>query len=139
MSLLPTREEITIKVLKELDDNGPESIKEALRTWWVNPREHGGFRLTTDGILAFQRAKLTQYELPLIKREDLDPSSTTGPPQESWSRVVLALQHNLTTPYFLFRHSGKITVIVFDGRIASICMLYGSVYDYILSIMKMEE
>lgn len=113
---------ITEVVIKELNSDFPEeNLEQAVFRWWRNPRRDAGLRLTDLGAMKFDAADIEYFEFPY--HGNLYNS-----------RYLLKLDRLLISPYYLIYKSQELTVRVYDDRIVTMIILYGSLVDYINSI-----
>jgi hypothetical protein len=90
---------LTAELVKELGVT-PESV---YSTWWHNLRKNGGMRLTKLGYNAFcHRLDIERYHY------ELDPLQLN-------SRLMIKLDRQLKSPYFIEYVKGMATQIVFFG------------------------
>jgi len=106
-----TKREVTEALVQALDKNYPVDL--AMSNWWYNRRENGGLRLTDTGAAVLKGTlELEHYEFK-IKPEDLD------------SKTLIALDRNLTNPYYIGYTGRKPSWIIFFGsKDATMAYLY---------------
>ena len=86
--------------------------------WWANPRKNGGLGLTRPGDEAFKMAKLESYDFSAAGRMT--------------SRFCALLNRKLKCPHYIFMNGNdKLTVRIYDSRIAMIIGLAGSIERYL--------
>lgn len=103
------------------------TLEQALKSWWVNIRKDGGFRLTDAGALAFDITDFEYFDFDfMIKNSNVTLS---------WSQYMLELNNKMPCPYYINIKTidGKKSpyIRVYDSRIAMLINLYGSVDRYI--------
>jgi hypothetical protein len=113
---------ITELVINELNsDFPPEDLERAVSRWWRNPRRDGGLRLTDLGAMKFDAATIEYSEFPYIGNLYT-------------SRYLLKLDRLLVSPYYLIYKGQNLTVRIYDDRIVTMIILYGSLEGYINSL-----
>jgi hypothetical protein len=114
------KKEITLKLLSVLPEQH-KPLANADHTWWVNPREDGGLRLTMDGYQAFTAGEFESYEF------DVPPELPVR------GRSLLVLDKKLTCPYFIFLGK-KPKLVLFGSKESMMLMLYGDVDKFLHSL-----
>jgi hypothetical protein len=117
---------ITSTVLKELPFQPDDAdLERSLKKWWVNIRDDGGLRLSHEGEQSFRMAGIEYWDLPC------EDQKSTG----LFNKLIgaLVLDKFLNCPYYImFDRVTKIySIRVFDGRIASMIQLHGTLAEYI--------
>jgi len=113
---------ITEAVIKQLNSDFPaEDLEQAAFRWWRNPRRDAGLRLTDLGAMKFDAAGIEYSEFPYHGNLYT-------------SRYLLKLDRLLLSPYYLIYKSQELTVRIYDDRIVTMIILYGSLVDYINSL-----
>jgi len=103
-----TRNQLTKQLVNHLRDDHNITLETATKTWWVNRRSTGGFRLTGAGYQALTI---------LLDAENW----TVGLPEQPTSSILIALDRKLTGPYFL---TVKGQLILFGSQDAVLYQLY---------------
>jgi len=116
---MPHRREITQVIITLLPAGIDVSVDEAMKTWYRNIRESGGFRLTSVGYQALRLAAVNCWSIDVDYR-DINKSS------------LLALDRKLTWPYYLDARGKKL--VLFSSRDAVMVSLYGDVKAWLDSI-----
>ena len=113
---------ITELVINELISDFPaEYLEQSVSQWWRNPRREGSLRLTDLGAMKFDAAEIEYSEFPYIGNLYT-------------SRYLLKLDRLLVSPYYLIYKGQNLTVRIYDDRIVTMIILYGSLEDYINSL-----
>ena len=117
------KRKITQAVMSLLSEQNQESdIERALFHWWRNPRSGGGLRLSDVGDKKFTEAQI-----------DFTEFTESSKIYDSW--YVIDLDRKLSCPYYLSSPSRwQISVKIYDDRIATLIILYGSLREYINSL-----
>jgi hypothetical protein len=102
-----------------------DELSSATYTWWRNKRESGGLGLTDLGLQCFVQANFEKYTFDLN-------SYNQGMGLGEWI-MQLSLDRKMPCPYYaiLNKRSAGSKLMVFDGRVASMIMLYGGVQEYL--------
>lgn len=116
---MPHRREVTQVIITLLPAGIDVSVDEAMKTWYRNIRESGGFRLTSVGYQALRLAAVKCWSIDVDYR-DINKSS------------LLALDRKLTWPYYLDARGKKL--VLFSSRDAVMVSLYGDVKAWLDSI-----
>ena len=118
-TIRPSRREVTEKIINLLDQRDRINVDDALRAWYYNIRENGGYRLTPAGFQILCMANLSSWHVDL-KNKDITKTS------------LLALDRKLNWPYYIDPRNKKL--ILFSSREATMATLYGDVTRWINSI-----
>jgi len=123
---MSSKEEFTKIILAEKPDIHL-TFEQALKTWWMNIRKDGGFRLTDPGDIAFRSADFEFFDFDFM----LKNSNVTL----SWNQYILELNKKLPCPYYINVKSTEAKkmpfIRIYDSRVAMLINLYGSVDRYI--------
>ena len=117
---MPTKFEITQKLITLLEEPNRLSVDQAMIRWWANLRDNGGLRLTDQGLQTFV--------------EDLDLEAyTVEVPKEILAdkRTILDMDRKISCPYFIDRKKKLMTF--FGSREAMMATLYGNVSSWLNS------
>lgn len=98
------------------------SVDEAMRSWWQNIRPDGGLRLTDQGYHVFDN------------HLELDSYTFELPPKLLTPRNLLALDRQMTCPYYLVNKRKHNKIIMFGSREAMMATLHGDMQRFILSL-----
>jgi hypothetical protein len=113
---------ITKKILSLLvSDFPPDDLDTALYRWWRNPRTDAGLRLTELGAMKFDAAGIEYTEF--FYNGNIYNSKN-----------LLKLSRLLESPYHLSPSGAGMAVRIYDERIVTLIILYGSLEDYINSL-----
>jgi len=105
-----TRDQLTKQLVNSMPEDHAITVELATKTWWVNRRTNGGFRLTYAGYQA------------LASVLDVESWTIELPPVQTRVLLVLqALDHKLTGPYFL---TTKGHLVLFNSQDAVLYQLY---------------
>ena len=107
-----TKEEITQKILQGLPEDDRPTYEEACKSWWMNFREGGGFRLTNAGYMALSTWEFETYSFAV-------PPNLVAKP---WH--LLTLDKKLDCPYYL-KISKNPQIVLFGSRQAMMLAMYG--------------
>jgi hypothetical protein len=117
---MPTKFEITQKLVTLLDEPSRLSVDQAMVLWWANLRDNGGLRLTELGLQTFvEELELESYTLEVPKEVLAD------------KRTILNMDRKISCPYFLDRKKKIMTF--FGSRDAMMATLYGNVASWLRS------
>jgi len=105
-------------------DNTEQDVVEAMIAWWQNIRRTGGLRLTARGDEQFRLADLEYHQFD------------AGPHNNFLSAKDLSfrLDKKMPAPFYLFFHSSRKYVRVYDSRIALVMALYDDFNAYLDSL-----
>jgi len=110
--------DITRKVLA-LVEIEQTTVEEAMRSWWLNFRSSGGYRLTHEGFSVFKNT----FESYTIEIEN--PKSIT-------SQVLLQLDKRINYPYYIEKRGTH--VHLFGSKEAMMVALYGDIVVYLKNL-----
>jgi len=117
---MPTKFEITQKLVTLLEEPSRLSVDQAMVLWWANLRDNGGLRLTELGLQTFvEELELESYTLEVPKEVLAD------------KRTILNMDRKISCPYFLDRKKKIMTF--FGSRDAMMATLYGNVASWLRS------
>lgn len=129
MNQFVDRDTVATKILQLIEQNDIV-YKE---TFWYNLRKDGGWRLSDIGYTMFEQAKITSTS---VKLWDDDHKYRTAVD----SKTLLKLSKFIQSPYYIQFGKFKkykttdIYLKLYDERIATMMILYGSVQAYLESI-----
>lgn len=112
---MPSRLEITRRIVQDLAPDQRPSVEWAEKNWWLNIRATGGLRLSLDGLEAFESLNLESWHYPLL--------SVTA-------RVLMVLDQKLTCPYYI-KLGRQPQIVLFGSREATLFGLYGDAKRFI--------
>jgi hypothetical protein len=124
----PDKAEIVRTLLPLLPETEISDFDYAMKTWWKNIRNTGGLGLTTYGDSIFQKLWLESYEFGLGQNSYFGGIGT-----------ALQLDRYMPCPYYLHLNDRKKHLRIYDGRVATMIMLTGDVFEYIDKIKKRQE
>jgi hypothetical protein len=107
-----TKEEITQKILQGLPEDDRPTYDEACKSWWMNFREGGGFRLTNAGYMAIGTCDLETYSFNA-------PTNLVA-----IARHLLTLDKKLDCPYYI-KIGKSPQIILFGSKQAVMLAMYG--------------
>jgi hypothetical protein len=110
-----SRKYFTQKILNQLPEDQQLSSEEALKSWWVNVRDQGGFRLSDQGFNVLISLNLEHW--------DFDTISITA-------RHLIELDKKLSYPYYL-ETGKKPKLILFGGGEATLLAIYGDLNKFL--------
>jgi hypothetical protein len=106
---MPSRLEITRKIIQDLAPDQYPSEQWAEQHWWANIRSSGGLRLSSTGLAAFESLKLESWHYPLLS---ITP------------RMLIILDQKLTCPYYI-KMNRRPEITLFGSKEATLFGLYG--------------
>ena len=115
------KQQLTEKLVKQLDSDLGVTVKRAMHSWWFNIRKTGGMRLTGPGYQIFcEELDLARYEFAID-----DPHSFN-------QHTILDLDKKMQMPYYIHAVKGIPKKIVFFGsREAVMVNLYGDLKKFL--------
>jgi hypothetical protein len=128
LKLVTDKEEIVRTLLPFVPDTEISDFDYVMKTWWKNIRDTGGLGLTYYGDTVFKKMGLETYEF------DFGPNSYFG-----GIGSLLMLDKYMPCPYYFHLSNKRKYLRIYDGRIATMIMLTGDVYEYIDRIKKRQE
>lgn len=133
------KEQIVKLVLSEIvnkPDNPWKDIPcdKVLFLWFHTGRQGDGLRLTDEGHKAFTYAELEHYDFPLVL-DDMRPNSL------SFANFTLHLSRKIKCPFYVginreSRRKSDPFIRIYDHKIAMLITLYGTVGDYVDSVIS---
>lgn len=131
MTHLTDRIAVANKIL-QLTESNPELYPELL---YMDQRPHGGWRLSDIGEKFFYEAKISSTT---VKMWDIDNKMKTYRTAVD-AKTLLDLDKYVKSPYYIEFISGTlkayhIQVKLYDERIGTMMLLYGSVHEYLKSV-----
>jgi hypothetical protein len=117
---MPSKLEITQRIVDQLDDAEMYPLDQCLQHWWVNLRFTGGMRLTKTGYEVFKhQAELESWEFKINKDERIT------------KKMLLDLDRKLKFPYFLYYKNKEKIITFFSSQEAMMVNLYGNINDFL--------
>lgn len=117
---MPSKLEITEKLVGMLESSPALTVDQAMVLWWANLRDNGGLRLTELGLQTFtEELDLESYTVEVPKEVLAD------------KRTILNMDRKISCPYFLDRKRKIMTF--FGSRDAMMATLYGNVASWLRS------
>ena len=113
-----------LTLTRELITRYPDAppLDEAMRSWWQNIQEDGGLRLTYEGFYVFENLlELSSYSFEL-------PEKLLTP------KNLLALDRNMTCPYYMVNNRKLNKLVMFGSREAMMAVLHGDMQRFITSL-----
>lgn len=120
--------EIVRILLPLVPDTEINDFDYAMKTWWKNIRNTGGLGLTLYGDTVFKKIGLESYDF------DLGQNSYFG-----GIGTLIMLDKYMPCPYSFRLHDRKKHMRIYDGRVATMIMLTGDVFEYVDRIKKRQE
>lgn len=117
---MPTKQELTAKVLDLLGQQTGYNFESAMLLWWQDNRDCGGMRLTVSGHEQFAAAGLEHWRYDI---QSFVPTPT----------ALLVLKRHLTMPYYL-QVGKKHSVTFYGSREALMFALYGDIDRFVLAL-----
>ena len=107
-----TKEEITQKILQGLPEDDRPTYDEACKSWWMNFRDGGGFRLTDAGYMALNTWNFETYTFAV------------PPNLVAIARHLLILDKKLNCPYYI-KIGKNPQIVLFGSKQAVMLAMYG--------------
>lgn len=134
MKSLTDRIAVANKIL-QLTENTTDILLPEM--FWMDQRLNGGWRLSDYGEKQFQKAKISST---IVKMWDLDNTIKTYRTAID-AKTLLDLDKHIKSPYYIEFLSNigtlkkiNIQVKLYDERIGTMMILYGSVAEYLKSV-----
>ena len=124
----PDKAEIVRTLLPLVPETEISDFDYAMKTWWKNIRSTGGLGLTVYGDTVFKKIGLESYDF------DLGQNSYFG-----GMGTLIRLDKHMPCPYYFHLSDRKKHLRIYDGRVATMIMLTGDVFEYIDRIKKRQE
>ncbi len=115
---MPTRVEITQRLIDNIQPDQRPGLDWALQHWWHNIRLSGGLRLSQTGLQVFESLKLESWQYPLLS---ITP------------RVLVVLDQKLTCPYFI-KTVRQPRITLFGSKEATLFGLYGDANRFLVML-----
>lgn len=114
------KQALTKTLVDQLDPEFGITVEEASRTWWANPRNQGGMRLTKEGYNAFiQLLQIDHYNY------NIDPHDLN-------SKILIEMDRRLQQPYFIVsKKKIPVQIVFFGSKEAMMANLYGNIKKFI--------
>lgn len=119
---MPTKEELTRKVLEITGHQHAYDFESAMRLWWQDERDDGGLRLSVTGHKWFQEAEIESWTFPIEATVPARPLT------------LLMLKRHITMPYFL-SIGKKFSITFYGSREATMYSLYRNI-DHFVEMLK---
>lgn len=115
------KRELTQNLLDQLPQEQKIDLNLAMKTWWYNLRDSGGYRLTDNGYFIFKQFfNFEHYEHTLVDNPIKD------------LKLLLKLDRQLQAPYYLVKRKGLVIGIAFfSGKEAVLASLYGDIDKFL--------
>jgi hypothetical protein len=113
---MPSKQQITQQLLNQLPTDDRLDLEHALKTWWQDPRDDGGLRLSLFGFDVFKFLEIKPYGFEFSRA--LSPS------------VLMTLSRKLDCPYYI--KGGKTSKLVLFGSEQSVMYaMYGDLEKFL--------
>jgi len=114
------KQALTKTLVDQLDPSLGITVDTANKSWWINPRNRGGMRLTKEGHNAFtQLLNLEHYDY------NVDPFDLN-------SKIIVAMDRQLQQPYYIVtKKQMPVQIIFFGSKEAMMANLYGNIRKFI--------
>lgn len=113
-----TKQSITQQILTGLPEDDRPSYDEACKSWWMNFRDGGGFRLTNAGYMALSTWDFETYSFAV-------PTNLVA-----ISRHLLTLDKKLDCPYYI-KIGKNPHIVLFGSRQAVMLAMYGDLEKWL--------
>lgn len=120
---MPTKTEITRRIIETSDLPGPIDVDTALKTWYQNIRDSGGMRLTPQGYKILCTLDIASWSWP-------------WPNEKGYlnKRLLLEMDRRMQYPYFINAKTREI--IFYSSREAMMVTLYGDIKSWLNSLVS---
>jgi len=113
-----TKQQITEYILAGLPEEDRPTYDEACKSWWMNFRDGGGFRLTTAGFMAIGTCDLETYSFGV-------PTNLIA-----IARHLLILDKKLDCPYYI-KIGKNPQIVLFGSKQAVMLAMYGDLEKWL--------
>ena len=113
-----TKQSITQQILTGLPEDDRPSYDEACKSWWMNFRDGGGFRLTNAGYMALSTWEFETYSFAV-------PTNIVA-----IARHLLILDKKLDCPYYI-KIGKNPQIILFGSKQAVMLAMYGDLEKFL--------
>ena len=113
-----TKQSITQQILTGLPEDDRPTYDEACKSWWMNFRDGGGFRLTNAGLMAFGTCDLQTYSF------DVPPNMPAKPSH------LLTLDKKLDCPYYI-KIGKNPQIVLFGSQQAMMLAMYNDLEKWL--------
>jgi len=113
---MPSKQYLTQQLLNQLPADERPGVEEVLKSWWQDPRDDSGLRLSTPGYDVFKFLKIERHEFEFTKA--LNPG------------LLMTLNRKLDCPYYL--KVGKTPkLVLFGSQQAIMYAMYGDMEKFL--------
>jgi hypothetical protein len=113
-----TKQSITEQILTSLPEDDCPTYDEACRSWWMNFRDGGGFRLTNAGYMALSTWNFETYSFAV-------PTNLSA-----IARHLLILDKKLDCPYYI-KIGKNPQIVLFGSKQAVVLAMYGDLEKWL--------
>ena len=113
-----SKQEITTRILAGLPEEDRPTYEEACKSWWMNFREGGGFRLTNAGYTAIGTCDLETYSFAV-------PTNIVA-----IARHLLILDKKLDCPYYI-KIGKNPQIVLFGSQQAMMLAMYNDLEKWL--------
>ena len=128
LNLITDKTEIVRRIIPLIPETEISDFDYAMKTWWKNIRSTGGLGLTHYGNHIFQTACLEYHDFDLGYASHMGNMATS-----------LQLDKYMLCPYYYHFANKKKLVRIYDGRLATMIMLKGDIFEYMESVKKRKQ
>lgn len=114
------KERIVQAILPQVPESEIATVEWAMKTWWKNIRRSGGLGLTHYGDGIFRGCGLEYWDFDCGAASHL---SVMG--------LSVTLDRRMPAPYYFYCDKKRRRVRVYDGRMATLAVLYGDFTEYL--------
>ena len=118
-----TKQQITQQILTGLPEEDRPTYDEACKSWWMNFRDGGGFRLTNAGYMALSTWDFETYSFDV-------PTNIVA-----IARHLLTLDKKLDCPYYI-KIGKNPQIVLFGSRQAVMLAMYGDLEKWMLFLNR---
>ena len=115
---MPDKQQLTQQLLNQLPADDRLGVELALKSWWQDPRDDGGLRLSISGYDVFKFLSIEQYEFEFDFTIVLSPS------------LLMILNRKLDCPYYL-KGGKNARLILFGSQAAMMYAMYGDMEKFL--------
>lgn len=118
---MPTKSEITSRIIESSNRLNKIDLDTALKTWYQNIRDNGGMRLTT-------------YGYKILRSLEIECWSWPWPNEKGYinKKLLLEMDRKLEYPYFINAKTREI--VFYSSREAMMATLYGDLKQWLNNI-----
>lgn len=134
MTYPKTKEQITKVILAEIPESHwhGQPVDKTIFRWWLTGRSGSSLRLSEEGKIAFEMAKVEYYEYPLVTETGVAIKGN------SIRSLTIEISKKIDCPYWIgtstIDNKKKVCIRIYDDKIALVLSLFGTLRDYLDSL-----